>query len=162
MEKSGAKFKILKCLKQTQQSTLNSASYLSTATSYVAASAGALGTALGLNSLVKSLPPVVGRLVPFVAVSAANSVNIPMMRRLELTEGIQLMTEDGEHVAKSPKAAAQGISKVIMSRVAMAAPGMLTIPFFMNHLEKKGTLKKYPRLAAPLQVIICGRKITLK
>ena len=55
-------------------------------TSYVAATGGALGTALGLNAMVKSLPPLVGRFVPFVAVAAANTLNIPLMRRSELQE----------------------------------------------------------------------------
>ena len=58
-----------------------------TATSYVAATGGALATALGLNSLVKHSPPLIGRFVPFCAVAAANCVNIPLMRQLELKNG---------------------------------------------------------------------------
>ena len=92
-------------------------------TSYVAATGAALTAALGLNSVTKNLPPLVGRLVPFCAVAMANSVNIPLMRRLELQEGIMLETEEGKQVGQSLIAARQGITMVVLSRVAMAAPG---------------------------------------
>jgi len=129
-------------------------------TSYVAATSGALVVALGLNATVKNLPPLVGRLVPFIAVCSANSVNLPMMRRLELTDGIELTTEDGEFIGKSKTAAKQGISMVVLSRIGMAAPGMVGIPLIMNYLDKKGTLTKYPRITLPLQLALCGVILT--
>ncbi|ELT98843.1 hypothetical protein CAPTEDRAFT_145476, partial [Capitella teleta] len=48
--------------------------------SYALGTSVATGTAVGLNHLVKSAPPIVGRYVPFVAVCAANCINIPCMR----------------------------------------------------------------------------------
>ena len=137
--------------------------------SYCAATGGALVTALGLNSLgkirnvlnvakvefimkVKTLPPLIGRLVPFVACSAANCINIPMMRRLELTEGTPVETVHGDGVGKSKVAAREGIMMVTLSRIGMAMPGMVLIPVIINNLDRRGLFRKYPRLSAPLQV----------
>ena len=98
------------------------------------------------------MPPIIGRFVPFIAVGAANAINIPSMRRLELSDGTEMSTEDGNIIGQDKNAAKEGITKVVLSRISMAVPTMMGIPFIMNHLEKKGTLKKYPRIAAPLQV----------
>jgi tricarboxylate carrier len=124
--------------------------------SYVMATSGALGTALTLNHLAKRAPPIVGRFVPFCAVAAANCVNIPMMRLKELQEGIAIVDEEGNKLGASKSCAKVAISQVIMSRIGMAVPGMLLPPFIMDHLEKKGVLKKYPWINLPFQVAICG------
>ena len=55
------------------------------------------------------------------------SVNIPLMRRLELENGLMLETDDGHKVGESVTAARQGISMVVMSRVGMAAPGKYSL-----------------------------------
>jgi len=123
---------------------------------YLAGTGGALATALGLNSLTKTLPPIVGRMVPFTAVAAANCINVPMMRMKELEDGVTLIDKNGNPVGESKIAAQRGIASVVVSRVLMASPGMVLPAFVMNHLEKKGTLGRFPWIAAPLQVALCG------
>ncbi|XP_050695152.1 sideroflexin-1-like isoform X1 [Eriocheir sinensis] len=129
-------------------------------TSYVLATGGALVTALGLNSLVKSMPPLVGRMVPFTAVAAANCVNIPMMRMKELQDGVTLLDKNGNKVGNSKTAAKWGIAAVCVSRILMASPGMVLPPIVMNILEKRGTLRRMPWISAPLQVALCGVCLT--
>jgi tricarboxylate carrier len=124
--------------------------------SYVAATIGATGTALGLNRIVKSMPPLIGRYVPFAAVAAANCINIPCMRSRELTHGITVLTEDGEKVGQSTKAAQKAIAQVVISRVVMATPGMLLPPIFMARFEKGKFLTRYPFMIAPVQTALCG------
>ena len=129
--------------------------------SYCAATGAALGTALGLNHLTKSMSPVAGRMVPFCAVAAANCLNIPLMRRLELQNGIMLETKEGELVGTSKIAAKEGIGMVTVSRTAMAMPGMVLVPLVMNKLESQGLFKKYPKANAPLQICLVGLILTI-
>lgn len=129
-------------------------------TSYALATSGALATALGLNSLVKHFPPLIGRLVPFTAVAAANCINIPMMRMKELREGIPIFDKNGNKLGDSKVAAKSAITQVVLSRIGMASPSMVVPPIIMNHLDKKGLLKKFPIVNAPLQVLLCGLCLT--
>ncbi|KAF8790677.1 Sideroflexin-1 like protein [Argiope bruennichi] len=108
------------------------------------------------NYRTDTAPPLVGRFVPFCAVAAANCVNIPMMRLKEIREGIPVVDKNGNRVGNSKTAAKWAITQVVLSRIGMAMPGMLIPPFIMNHLDKKGVLKKYPWVNAPLQVGLCG------
>jgi len=92
--------------------------------SYLSATSAALITALGLNRLVKRAPPLLGRFVPFVAVAAANCINIPLMRQREIKDGIEVFDADGNKVGQSKIAAKKAIREVVLSRIAMASPGM--------------------------------------
>jgi len=123
---------------------------------YVSATGAALGMGLGLNAMVKSLPPIVGRFVPFVAVAAANCVNIPLMRQSELRNGIPVMDENGEKLGISKSAAHQAVGMTVLSRIIMAMPGMSIPPIIMNYIEKKPFMKRMPWLASPLQIGMVG------
>nr|BAC41029.1 unnamed protein product [Mus musculus] len=130
--------------------------YRQLGTAYVSATTGAVATALGLKSLTKHLPPLVGRFVPFAAVAAANCINIPLMRQRELQVGIPVTDEAGQRLGHSVTAAKQGIFQVVISRIGMAIPAMAIAPVIMNTLEKKDFLKRRPWLGAPLQVGLVG------
>ncbi|XP_054516447.1 sideroflexin-2 isoform X1 [Pan troglodytes] len=94
------------------------------ALSYFTATTTAVATAVGMNMLTKKAPPLVGRWVPFAAVAAANCVNIPMMRQQELIKGICVKDRNENEIGHSRRAAAIGITQVVISRITMAAPGM--------------------------------------
>uniref|UniRef100_A0AC11D5S5 Sideroflexin 3 n=1 Tax=Ovis aries TaxID=9940 RepID=A0AC11D5S5_SHEEP len=130
--------------------------YRQLGTAYVSATTGAVATALGLKSLTKHLPPLVGRFVPFAAVAAANCINIPLMRQRELQVGIPVTNEQGQRLGYSVAAAKQGIFQVVISRICMAIPAMAIPPVIMDTLEKKDFLKRRPWLGAPLQMGLVG------
>lgn len=96
------------------------------------------------------------RYVPFAAVAAANLVNIPLMRQNELLEGVSVSDENGNEIGKSRLAAVKGISQVILSRILMAAPGMLVLPVIMEKLEKYPSFKRMSFLHAPFQTLAVG------
>lgn len=55
---------------------------------------------------------LLGRLVPLAAVSAANCVNIPLMRQQEIKQGISIELSDGTVVGNSRNAAVNAIVQV--------------------------------------------------
>lgn len=123
---------------------------------YITATSTALATAVGLNLYTKKAPPLMARWVPFVAVASANCVNIPMMRQQEILNGIAVTDENGNKLGNSTRAAAKGISQVVISRITMAAPGMIILPIIMQRLEKYKFMQRITYLHGPIQVMLVG------
>ena len=86
------------------------------ATSYVAATAASVSVAVGMNKIIAASPTLsagmIGRFIPLISVGGANLVNIPLMRQVELKEGITVSTESGVEIGKSQTAAVSALQQV--------------------------------------------------
>ncbi|KAI8477856.1 Sideroflexin-2 [Branchiostoma belcheri] len=121
-----------------------------------APTAAAVAVSVGLNSLTARAPQLLQRYVPFAAVAAGNFANIPLMRQ-ELMNGIVITDGNGNELGKSKsKAAKKGIFQVFVSRVSMAAPGMLLCPVIMQKMERYTWMQRIQFLHAPIQVMLVG------
>ncbi|KAJ3237087.1 hypothetical protein HDU81_009967 [Chytriomyces hyalinus] len=135
-----------------------------TAFAYTTAVASSCAIAVGLNEYIKrtkSFSPstlrLLGRGVPFVAVAAAGTLNVFLMRSKELTDGIAVSNADGEVVGKSQSAGYTAISQVAVSRVATSFPAVFLPGLIMGQLERTKFLKSNPKLHMPLNLLtICG------
>ncbi|XP_052833716.1 sideroflexin-2 isoform X1 [Octopus bimaculoides] len=127
------------------------------AVAYVSSTTSALVAALGLKAILSQRTTgILQRFVPFIAVAAANIVNIPLMRQSEFLDGIIVYDENKNPVTTSKYAAVKGISQVVFSRIIMAAPSMLLLPVIFQHLEKYRWMQRFKILNAPLQVLASG------
>jgi tricarboxylate carrier len=116
-----------------------------TLVAYVTAVTTSVGVAVGLNRLIKN--PVASRFVPFIAVGAAGVLNVFLMRRKELVDGITVLSPDGVAVGKSQAAGWSALTQVAISRVASSFPVLTIPPLIMFKLEMTPMLQRNPRLA---------------
>lgn len=129
---------------------------------YVSATLSAMVTAIGCkNMFQKKASPILQRYVPFMAVAAANCVNIPLMRQTEIIYGIDVEDGNGQKMCQSKVAAIKGISQVVFSRIVMCAPGMLILPVIMERLEKYRWMQQIKPIHGPIQVVLVGCFLTV-
>lgn len=145
------------------------------AKSYLMAVTASCSVALGLNAIVprlKNVSPntrlILGRLVPFAAVSSATALNVLLMRGEEMRRGIDIYPclseeekkkreEGGEPImslGKSKKAATIAVGETAISRVLNAAPIMVIPPLILVRLERTQWLKSRPRLILPVNLAL--------
>ncbi|KAI9374321.1 Tricarboxylate/iron carrier [Aspergillus egyptiacus] len=133
------------------------------AKSYLMAVSASCSVALGLNALVprlKNVSPntklILGRLVPFAAVSSASALNVFLMRGEEIRQGIDVYPvpdkpgEQVESLGKSKVAAKIAVGETAISRVLNATPIMVVPPLILVQLEKRKMVT--PRMVTPVNL----------
>lgn len=157
-------------------SNANKSSPISNSTlvqSYLLAVSASCGVAVGLNSILprmKRISPqtrsVLGRLVPFAAVASAGALNVFLMRRQEITNGIDVFPSESadvkakreeagqqiESLGKSRTAAVQAVSKTALSRVINSTPIMVLPPLLLVRLQQTQWLKQRPGMVLPVNL----------
>uniref|UniRef100_A0A3B3ZLM9 Uncharacterized protein n=1 Tax=Periophthalmus magnuspinnatus TaxID=409849 RepID=A0A3B3ZLM9_9GOBI len=129
---------------------------------YVGAVTSAVSIAVGLNVLIEKahrLNPatrmIIQRLVPFPAVASANICNVGLMRHSELSEGIDVLDNNGNVVGSSRIAARHAIMETAFTRVVLPMPIFVLPPIIMSYLERLRFLQKNRRLLLPIHSVVC-------
>ncbi|XP_014902719.1 sideroflexin-5b isoform X2 [Poecilia latipinna] len=129
---------------------------------YVGAVTSAVSIALGLNVLIQKankLSPgtrmIIQRFVPFPAVASANICNVALMRHSELSEGIDVLDNNGSVVGSSKIAARHAIMETAFTRVVLPMPIFVLPPIIMSYLERLRFLQRNCRLLLPIHSVVC-------
>ncbi|XP_010899211.1 sideroflexin-5b isoform X1 [Esox lucius] len=129
---------------------------------YVGAVTSAVSLAVGLHLLIQKanhMSPatrmIIQRLIPFPAVASANICNVGLMRRNELSEGIDVLDENGNVVGSSKIAAKHAIMETAFTRVVLPMPIFVLPPIIMSYLEKVPLLQTNRRLLLPIHSLVC-------
>ncbi|KAE8285672.1 Sideroflexin-5 [Larimichthys crocea] len=129
---------------------------------YVGAVTSAVSIAVGLNVLIQKankLSPatrmIVQRFVPFPAVASANICNVGLMRHNELSEGIDVLDDNGNVVGSSKIAARHAIMETAFTRVVLPMPIFVLPPIIMSYLERLRFLQRNRRLLLPIHSFVC-------
>eukprot|EP00055_Hartaetosiga_balthica_P006474 m.20293 g.20293 ORF g.20293 m.20293 type:complete len:329 (+) comp5235_c0_seq1:165-1151(+) len=130
-------------------------------TGYIGAVLSSVSIAVGLNQLVAranvtaATRTLLSRFVPFPAVATASSCNMLLMRRSELSTGITVHDEEGTKHGASKAAAKSAILQTLVTRVILPAPLLIIPPVAMILINKTPILKRFPRLALPIESAVC-------
>ncbi|EGD82472.1 tricarboxylate carrier [Salpingoeca rosetta] len=130
-------------------------------TGYLGAVASSVSIAVGLNQAVAranisaSARTVLSRFVPYPAVATASTCNMLLMRRSELKTGITVKDHEGNVRGVSKEAAKSAIFQTMLTRIVLPAPLLVIPPALMMVVQKTPLLKRFPRLAIPVESLIC-------
>lgn len=130
---------------------------------YTGAVTAAASISLGLNMFLRkasTLKPfiknILQRIVPVPAIITASTLNVLLMRKHELTEGIDVSDKNGKVIGTSQIAAKSALTEMAVSRAALGGSCMLLPALLMSSIERVHVLKRIPKLKMPVNLLICA------
>ena len=131
---------------------------------YAGAVASSVVLALGATAVVNkagALPKLLQSTFrigfPFLACAVAGCTNLILVRKSELSEGIQLFDGNDNELGKSVLAAQNALGKCCAARFAWNAPVMIGVPLMLAGLQKTiPSLFKSTRIGMATTVVVSG------
>ena len=110
---------------------------------YTGAVTAAIGISVSLSLLLRRLnrlspaaKSLIQRFVPLPAVATASTLNVVLMRRHEMDEGIDVVDKEGKVVGTSKLAAKRALTEMAITRALLPIPLLTIPPVVMTFLEK--------------------------
>mmetsp|Transcript_20571 Transcript_20571/g.35110 ORF Transcript_20571/g.35110 Transcript_20571/m.35110 type:complete len:332 (-) Transcript_20571:28-1023(-) len=136
---------------------------------YVGAVGASLGIALGATyithkaaNLGNTMKTLIRATLPFSAVVAAGCVNVALIRRNELTEGVKVFDEHNDCQGESAIAGRTGILKCCLARFVWNVPAMICPTVLMGYLATKPSwMKLHPRIRIGTEIFLIGSALML-
>lgn len=129
------------------------------ATAYTLATGTALAVSLGARKIIAThghkWPPIAGRVFPYLAVAAAGTVGLLIIRAKEMSDGVHVKDHDGTNHGLSPAAGRIAVAKTALTRSIVFPMAPLLVPPIVMDLLKRiwPALSKNPRLAIPVELV---------
>uniref|UniRef100_A0A3Q4H3W7 Sideroflexin 5b n=1 Tax=Neolamprologus brichardi TaxID=32507 RepID=A0A3Q4H3W7_NEOBR len=98
---------------------------------------------------------IISELSPSPFAASANICNVGLMRHSELSEGVDVLDNNGNVVGSSRIAARHAIMETAFTRVVLPMPIFVLPPIIMSYLERLRFLQSNRRLLLPIHSAVC-------
>ncbi|XP_069698835.1 sideroflexin-1-3-like [Periplaneta americana] len=120
---------------------------------YGAGTLAAVSTALLYHTAFKCFAPITSRMGPALAAVVGTCVTVPFTRYNDIEDGIVIYDNKDKKLAYSTVAAKYSVLLDTLKHALVVAPPLVAAPFYMEYLEERGTLCRYPYLTLPNQML---------
>lgn len=159
------------CLNQTHCAFINYANrnatkptkMINVVQGYTGAVTAAASIAVGLNVVLRKadnvrpfIKNILQRVAPIPALITASILNVILMRKHELNEGIDVLDKNGKVIGSSQAAAKSALNEMAVSRAVLSASCMILPATLIATAEKTTMLRRIPKLKTPVNLMICA------
>jgi len=150
------------CVNYSNRNATQETSMVDFLTGYTGAVTSAVSIAIGIQLIIRrssNLKPatqtLIRRFIPFPATATASVCNVVLMRRRELTTGIEVIDSKNQPIGVSQVAAKKALRETALTRFLLPMPILVIPPVVMSVVEKtQWYQKRLARYSIAVQAVV--------